>query len=499
MTGRTQDGTVASQRWLWAVVAVAVVLRAPRVVLRWDEVALAYSAYAAPTSRALLDGRLGDAVGSWVGLHPPLHALVMALLDAVAPVPLLWLLGSAACSVGAVVLVTRHAGPLAGLLVATAPLQLQDAAEVNNYPLATLGMAALVWGARAPVGRFLLGVALAGWGHVLGLAAAGAVTLWRLARPVEGGERVRIAVGAALVAAPVVGGMVRLSQQGSTFAQPAFELGPWLALVGEAGGPTVWGVSVLVLVGMAVRPGAATVAWVGLALTYGVALLAGSAAPHQRPYLALFGPPAAVAVAGSVDWLRARRPRLARAVVLAVVVLSLGRGAGALRSEFAAVGHLRADLGTPRGIDLALERTGPGDVIWLVAPALQADDDKSDHSPVLWRLPPWRAMPRAPIPGGGAFTDWLWGQPRRVDGRTVHTSTELDPGRFDRVVAAAHASGSVVAVVLYDHAPATGLAERVARTVRIYAPDRRVVPRDAGLGDDYVWVLAPPGADRARP
>ena len=109
-------------------------------------------------------------------------------------------------------------------------------------------------------------------------------------------------------------------------------------------------------------------------------------------------------------------------------------------------------------------------------------------------------MPRADIAGVRYdFTDWLWGQPRQIRARTVHTSTELESGRFDRVVEAAFERDADVFVVLYDHGPATGLLERVTRTVRIYTPEHRVFARDQGLGDDQLWRLSPPGASSASP
>ena len=483
--------------WLWATVVLALVLRLPRLANRWDEVALAYSAYAAPASEALWAGRPGDAVAAWVGLHPPLHALLLAVLDGVWPAPALWIVLSIGCSLGAVLVVGRHAGPVAALVLASAPLQLQDAAEVNNYPLAVLGVAVLVATRRLAWPWFLLGVGLASWGHVLGLAAAGVVTAHRLVWPVDTRERWQVGGGAALLAAPVVVGAARLAGQSSTFAQPAPDWGAWLELVAGATGVEGLVLMPLVVLGLVWSRGGHSAAWAGVAGTYCLALWVGAAAAHQRPYLGLLGPPAAVAVAMLVG--RARMPSVRVGLTLLIVGVCVVRSARAGWVELDTVRAIQADLSEERGVDLALRQSGPGDVVWLVAPALRADDDKSDHSAVLWRLSPWSAMPRATVDHPAfAFTDWLWGQPRWMDGRVVHTSTELDPGRFDVVVARAHADGQRVVVVLYDHAPATGLADRVERAVRVYGPAAHVVPRDHGLGDDYVWVLSPPDPTRAR-
>ena len=107
---------------------------------------------------------------------------------------------------------------MAALVLATAPLQLQDAAEVNNYPLAIFGMAVLLAVARMSWGWFLIGVFVASWGHVLGLAAAGLLTAWRLWSPAHPGERVPVAAGAILIVAPLLIGIV--SEGGSTTASP---------------------------------------------------------------------------------------------------------------------------------------------------------------------------------------------------------------------------------------------------------------------------------------
>ena len=489
-----------SSAGLLLITVLALVLRAPRAVNRWDEVALAYAAYAAPTSEALWSGQLGEAVASWVGLHPPLHALLLACLDGLWPAPFAWMAVSVLASVAAVWLVGRHAGLIAALVLATSSIQLQDAAEVNNYPLAVLGVAALAVSARATWPLFLVGVAAASWGHVLGLVAAGGVTAWRLMHPVSHGERARVAAGSLLVAAPLLGGVVRLTGQPSTFAQPELVWAEWGAMVTRAAGPEGCVLGIVAVVGLIWTRGAHTLVWSALAVPFVVALGAGAAAPHQRPYLGLFGPPVALAVAAVCARAARRAPAWGRVAGAVVVVACATRGGRVLWSEVSTMMHIRADLSTDRGVDRALAQTGPGDVVWLVAPALQADDDKTDHSAVLWRFAPWSSMPRHTVDHVGfVYTDWLWGQPRQMDGRWVHTSTELDAGRFDVVVEAAHAAGRRVAVVLYDHGPATGLVDRVARTVRIYRPTEVRISRDRGLGDDYMWLMTPEDSSGAHP
>ena len=487
---------------LWLVVAaLAVLLRVPRVVLRWDEVAIAYAAYTAPAANAVSRWAPGELLGAWVGLHPPLHAALLGLLEVSWAAPLGWLLLSAAASVGAVVVVGRHGGALAALVLATAPLQLADAAEVNNYPLAVLAMAVLCASGRGPWWAFVGAVALACWSHVLGMCAAAVVTVWRLACPVVAGERARVAGGALLVALPVAAGAASLSGRSSTFAQPALDVFEWWTMVVDAWGGVGVGLGVLAGLGLVTLRGPVRVVWSGLAVAYGIALALGAAAPHQRPYLGLLGPPAALLIAGFVHWMRGRRPRLAGALSVAVAVACLARGAVQGAAEVDALRSLKRDLETARGIDEVWAQSRAGDTVWLVAPALQADDDKTDRSPVLWRLRPWWPMPHAQLAGVSHDPlDYLWGHPRTVEQRTVHTSTELSPRHFDAVAQGVLGSGGRVFVVLYDHAPASDLAGRVERVMRPYKSAHRVHPRNEGLGDDLVWrVDALAEASDARP
>ena len=490
----------ARSAWFWGVIGLALLLRGLRFVNRWDEVALAYSAYAAPSGEALASGRWGDALSSWVGLHPPTHALLLAVIDLIWPSVGVWMALSIAFSLATVVVVGRAGGPLAALVVATAPFLVQDAAEINNYPLAALGIALLAVWQRASWPWFLLGVAAAGWGHVLGLATAGGVTVWRLWRPVEPSERWRVAFGAALIAAPLVAGALRLAGQSSTFSQPDFEWSPWLEMVLQRGGGALGPMVMAALVGVCWTPRAPRVPLLVLSSVFGLALVMGVAAPHQRPYLGLFVPLVALAVGALAQSVSQWRPRVGRVVGALIGLGLLVQGVSVGSSEWRTANAIRADLERMRAVDEALRLSEPGDTVWLVAPALRPDDDKTDHSSVLWRFSPWSRMPRADIPGVRYdFTDWLWGQPRQLDARTVHTSTELESGRFDRVVESAFDRDADVFVVLYDHEPATGLLERVTRTVRIYTPEHRVFARSQGLGDDQLWRLSPPGASSARP
>ncbi|MCB9777426.1 MAG: hypothetical protein H6742_02555 [Alphaproteobacteria bacterium] len=471
---------------LWAWILAGAALRLLRVVTRWDELTLAYAAYDEPVARALGEGRLLDALGTWIGLHPPLYALMHGTLELVAPVPLLFLLLSALLSLSAVALVGRLGGPLAAAVLATSPLQLADAAEVNNYPLASLAIAVLLLSARGPWWRLCLAAALACFSHVLGAAAAGAVVLWRL---VAGGDRrgvrLRLACGALLAALPVVVGAAARAGGGEAFIQPELDPVDWALRTAQATGPVGAVVAVALLFGLR---GPALAAWLGVAGVLAVSLISGAAAPHQRPYLDLLGPPAAVAVGWAVQRIPAALPR--RAVAVAIGLLCLARGGDAAWTELERIERIRLDLGRQRALDVALAESAPGDTLWVVVPALEPDDDKSAIGPLMWRLPPWAPMPIArPVPF--EYVDYRYGQPRGFRGRVVHTSTELDEQAFDHVASAVlpPAGEGRVFVVLADHGPATGLIDRVERALRPYRLDARVVGDDVGLGADRLYLL----------
>jgi hypothetical protein len=370
---------------------------------------------------------------------------------------------------------------VAGLALATAPVQLAYAAEVNNYPLAVGAIGLLLVAARARWGWLVAAAALACQAHLMGAAAAGGVVLWRLLRPQAPGERWRVALGGLLVAAPVVAGALRLVGQDTTFIQPEAHPGAWLEAAATALGPVGLGLGLVGLLGLR---GPALAAFLPAALLLGASLASAAAAPHQLPYLALLGVPVAAGVGEAVRRVGRAGPALAGLVVVAAL------GAGGVQARDAGVGlrTLAAAQDVPRGVDRALAGAQPGDVVWLVAPALQADDDKTDTSAVLWRVPPWTWMPRARrVPF--EYRDWRYGQPRTAGGVDLHTSTELHAGAFDHVALAALDAGAAVWVVLYDHAPATGLDARVGRTLRAYTHEQARVPTQHGLGDDLVWHI----------
>ena len=463
---------------LAAWLGLAAALRLARAPARWDELALAYAAYTEPVSRLLERGELSRLPATWVGLHPPLHALLVGLLDRIAPAPALWIGLSALCSLGAVVALGRAYGPVAAAALGTAPLQLAYAGEVNNYPLATLAVAACLALARAGWGALAAAVVLAGWSHVLaGLAGLG-VLAWRLARPVEAGERPRLIAAVALGLLPVGVGAVRRMALESTYGQAGLGDAGAVALAREALDAAGWAAAPLLALAVLGLRGPALAAALPLGLGLGAALITGAAAPHQHPYLLLLGPSLAVALATA-----SRR----REVLAAAVALCGLRGAVGGVEEIGTLMRLSADQARPRAVDEALRLARPGDLLWLVAPALRPDDDKTDVSPVLWRLSPWEAwwLP----PPGLEQADPRYGAPRLWRGVEVHTSTTLDPAALDAAVAGALESGHALFVVLYEHGPAAGLRADVERALRPYQPRARAVGGDPELGEDWLYAV----------
>ena len=171
--------------------------------------------------------------------------------------------------------------------------------------------------------------------------------------------------------------------------------------------------------------------------------------------------------------------------MVAVFLVCVVRGARFGGADLQRVSAVMDDLERERGVDVALADTRPGDTVWLVSPALQTDDDKTASSGVLWRMRPWLSTPIA-RPDTFEYKDYRYGHPRHVDGRIVHTSTELYEAPFDHIAQAALARGQQVVVVLYDHSPATGLVERIERVLQPYTVSWQEVGEDRGLGRDKV-------------
>lgn len=458
---------------LAAVLLVAAVLRVLRLHVRWDEIALAYAAYAEPLVVAVQDGHPSALLGSWVGLHPPAWGVLQALVEAVVPVPWVFMGMSVLFSLVAVLLVGRTGGLAAALVLATAPVHLLDSAEVNNYPMAAFAVAALMVTARGPWFALAVAAVFAAWSHLLAGLAAVVVVVWRLTtlRPTHA-RLLAWVTGLGLM--PIAGGAMRLMGQGSTWSQPEVNWQAWAELAIATIGPEGLLLAPIVLYGLRGH-----LRWAWVAMAGGLVLLValGAAAPHQRPYYGLIAPIAALAVGQSV----ARHPQL----LWLVVLLTVSRGARFAVDDVDRVRAIGVDLDRTRAVDVALSEASAGDAVWLVSPALQTDDDKTAYSSVLWRFRPWESAPIV-RPVSFEYKDYRYGQPRTIRGLQVHSSTELEAATFDHIAAEATARDATIWVVLYDHSPATGMAERVARVMQPYRTTWRDVGSDMGLGTDQL-------------
>ena len=188
---------------------------------RWEEVSWLYAAYSGPIVSALDEGRIGEALTRFTGLHPPLWFVLHALSELYAPVPILWMGGSALASALAVFALRRW--PIAAAAAATSAVQLPYAAEVNNYPLLACLVAAL-WALReraasgATAWALPLVAALAGWTHGLGGFIAGIVALSLIRRqPKLAGWTLLTLVLAAL---PLIPGLWAIWADPGTRSQP---------------------------------------------------------------------------------------------------------------------------------------------------------------------------------------------------------------------------------------------------------------------------------------
>lgn len=416
----------SSARLAAIALTLGAALRLLRLPLRWTEVAWQYAAYPAPTLAALRGGDYIGAMTGFTGLHPPLFSLMHAAEEAIWPAPGLWLMGSVLASLGAVAMMSRR-HPLAALLLATAPIQVHYAAEVNNYPLVALASAA-VWLERervadgAPPWRMALVCALAVWTHGLSgfVAALAALSLGRRGWAVLGAM--------AMAVLPLLPGVLNLALEPMTYTQPAYKFElvarDFVARFG------LIGALILPFAAMGARKHPALALGVVGTAAFVLALqLAGVAAPHQFPYLLAIGPPLALLAEASGS--------------RALVALALAQGLWVGAFDLARLHTLRDPA--PRAIDLALREAQPGDGVYLLRPAPLNDDDKRLISPVLRRLSPWQAAPMAqPYPF--AYDDFRHGQPRLYEGRTVYVNDALRPE-----LAQAIAAHPRLYLVVYDH------------------------------------------------
>jgi hypothetical protein len=373
-------------------------------------------------------------------------------------------------SIVAVYCVGRVVGPLGALVLATSPIQLAYAAEINNYPLGVALVGACLLAAKESWRWAAVMAIAAAWAHVLAAFAGLGLIVWRLVRDRGRLQSRKMALMAFLGMLPVGAGAVNLLSQEGTFGQGGESLA-WLQRAVHAIGPEGLLMSGLAL--LAWRHPAAWI-WGAMAVVLAGALALGIASAEQIQYLPLLGPPAAVLIGAGVAGLRA--PRLHRLVVWLVALACLVRGGRFMASEMGRIAAILEDQSTTRAVDLAVDGSGPGDTIWLVAPANQLDDDKTATAAVLWRLPPWSPMPLA-YPVDFEYRDYRYGQPRTWQDRTVHSSTELYAAPFDAIAQSTLKAEGELWVVLYEYEHAQGLVARIERVLRPYEWEMQEVPR----------------------
>jgi hypothetical protein len=411
-----------------AIILLATVLRALRALCRWDEWALHYSAYNLPTYEAMQSDELLGLLTHWVGLHPPLYPLLHSAGSILWPAPATWLIFSALCSIGAVCfMLAAHPTTLVpAFLLATDPVQLHYAAEVNNYPLSVLLISAGWWGLKTnrPTAIAVAGV-FGAWTHIMAGVAIGGLALLHP-------KRFRVVGVVAIGALPLLATAWGLASDAGSQRQPPLLLE---TSMGDAIDRFSLAWVILfppLLLGFA-RERAAAVGWSICVAFWAFTVALGIAAPHQFPYAMMLGVFAAALLHGATI----QRPILAGFIVLVAVVRMGWAGGG----DVARIHTILKDQAIHRGIDAVLELTLPGDAIVLVRGPGPPDDDRRHFSPTLWRFSPFEDM----LPLSTGIRPDLAGQPRMVRGRRLYTFAH--PREAIGSIPGAH-----VFTVLYDGA-----------------------------------------------
>ena len=394
---------------------MAVVLRILRGIVRWHEDAWLYSVYPAETLDLLRSGAVLQVPFTFTGLHPPAWPVLHSLTELLDPRPLWWLVESTLLSTIAVWLVARRS-PVAGLLLATAPVAVHYSAEVNQYALLTCALAGL-WATRTdpttPTSRGVVAWGLlAAWTHILGAIAA---TIAAISLPPP--QRKRTTTYLALGMAPLAIGILQAAGDTGTFTQPPFTANLVLSDLFSRFGALGLVLPPLAAFGAKRSPRLALATLTATA-TIAAFVALRVAAPHQFPYLLTVLPPL-VLLAASVPW---------AARILVPVALLQGTWQAAF--DLQRLHHIHTDLHTAaRAVDTAFDQlhtpwTCPtttldpscsGDALVLLRPPGRNDDDKTRFSPVLWRIPPWWSAPRIVLPQVPLrSSDHRYGQPRLV-------------------------------------------------------------------------------------
>lgn len=399
-----------SKIWI-PLLILATALRLPRAVLRWTEDSWAYLAYDAEMTQAFEQGQFWQGLTHFSGLHPPGWGLFHNLMEWTLPIPMLLMLSSIVCSIGAVYLAGRL-GWMVGFLVATSPLQIAYAAELNNYPAMAFCMAWLWWAREKAENDNVVGwhlamaTAIGAWIHLL-VGLFGLILAFGLGRR----HFQRVSVVLALALLPLAPDLFDLLSAESTFSQPPYK--PSLVFSDFTARFGWLGLALLfpAFLGAKKRPQLAKSLILCVILIL-VLQIGGIAAPHQFPYfLALSLPFALLIQAGS-------QGPLLRTAIIGVITL---HAISLSRISMAQVSALAEDRATTRAIDVALTEAKSGDAIYLLRKRQRPDDDKGGFSGQLTRISPWKQLPRAQ-PYGFPLVDYRHGQPRKFGDLVVYVN-----------------------------------------------------------------------------
>jgi len=399
-----------------------------RAGLRWEEWALHYAAYNLEAQEAIQSTEFLASLQSWVGLHPPLYPILHGLMNGLWASPATWLLFSAACSVGAVAFMLKaHPGQyIPALLLATDPVQIHYAAEVNNYPLSVLFVSGVWWAFQTHrVGALRVFACLALWTHIMAGAVCALIAVLHK-------DRWKTLLCMGLLSLPLWGPAIGLVMDPGSQNQP--ELNIELSLQDAI---DRFGLGWLALLPMLVMGAsgahAAAAVWAGTCFFWFFMVGLGIAAPHQFPYALYLGIPAAALLASS-----ARRNRPFAVLIVGVALLRGLWGTGSFLHQGQ---QIWSDLKQTRGVDTVLSLSLPGDAIVLVRGPGAPDDDRRHFSSVLWRFSPFESMPAILT---GVRPD-LVGQPRLYAGRRIYTFAHPRPSIGE-------IPGHSIFTVLYDGA-----------------------------------------------
>ena len=523
---------------LAAVTALAALLQASRLPMRWNQISFAYAAYFGEYLWIAGDQGWHKALTTFVGIHPPGYALLFAGLAALGSSPLVWHSLSAVLSIAAVptlASVARSGMPggqrvavlvaATAVLIATSPHRTAYGLEVNNYPLLVLvscvQMLAFSHFIARPDDRktmvFLaLATAACVWTHGLGLAlpASQLITLVLLT---EGRALLRplgraLALGA-LLCLPLLPGLLGLLG-GDGINDSLGPRAAWTslteALPGRYGSAAAgWAIASLAGLGashIAKLPAGQRLVPVSWLLHVLVASLMiatlislGVASPVQLPYY--LAPLPSFLLLAACSLLVVRPPRddpdqgllfklvTAQRAALGVILLCAVTNTVVLTSDWL---HARAIRGAAASeyplVAKAIDRWQAGTSLALVQFPQYLDDDKDAIDPIYSLLPlSERVWFDDPGVDGMVPFDPYFGQPVRYgDDRWLYTFTSVSRLHLDALADALRTADRELIVAAYG----CSFSERESNDLGEWARGRGAVQERRE--DEGLWLWSTP-------